>query len=289
MVNFEKDLKEYEKLFPNQMKIIDGVKFEYRFAGNGEKTIVLLVGGLGMSDALYNHAREFAKDFRVLLFDYPLNFKNNEVLADGIASLIRELDLGKVALIGQSYGGFIAQVIASRHKEIVGEMVLSNTGCMTEEIDENDMKSIYAMLNKIKKVKWITRIIPVALLRKKFIKRSMQYLKECTNEERQYMHDLFKLMFGRLTNKGERHMCELMLDLINIRNSSKDFSYLDGKVLLILSKDDETFSEAIKQGLVNLMPNPKVCYDLSGGHLTMFLKIDTYISMVKRFINDHNK
>lgn len=86
MLNFENDLKEYEKLFPKQMKIIDGVKFEYRLAGKGDKAIVLLIGGLGMSDALYNHAREFAKDFRVLLFDYPHGFKNNTVLADGYCS-----------------------------------------------------------------------------------------------------------------------------------------------------------------------------------------------------------
>lgn len=111
----------------------------------------------------------------------------------GIAVLIHELGLGKVALIGQPYGGFIAQVIASRHKEIVGEMILSNTGCMSEEMDENDRKPMYTMLKRIKKVRWLTRIIPIALLRKKFIKRSMQHLKECTIEERQYMQELFEV------------------------------------------------------------------------------------------------
>ncbi|MBW9150482.1 hypothetical protein K2F40_16180 [Clostridium sp. CM028] len=61
------------------------------------------------------------------------------------------------------------------------------------------------------------------------------------------------------------------------RGSRNDFAYLDGKVLLILSKDDETFSGGIKQGLIELMPNPKICDYLSGGHLALFLKIDSYI------------
>ncbi|MBZ9607154.1 hypothetical protein G9F73_004840 [Clostridium estertheticum] len=98
------------------------------------------------------------------------------------------------------------------------------------------------------------------------------------------MQELFEIMFHRLTNRSERHMCSLMIDLLNLKRISRnDFAYLDGKVLLILSKDDETFSGGIKQGLIELMPNPKICDYLSGGHLALFLKIDSYISLVKDF------
>lgn len=284
MLNFEQDMKEYEKVFPKQMKNVNGVKFTYRLAGNGEKTLVLLVGGLGMSDGLYNHAKEFAKEFRVLLFDYPYGYKTNIALVDGIASLFKELNLGKVVLIGQSYGGFVAQLIASRHKNLVSELIISNSGCLSETLNETDMKPMHEMIRKMKKVKKLTKIIPMAFLRGKFIKQSMEHLKECTEEERKYMQELFEMMFHRLTNRSERHMCSLMIDLLNLKRSSReDFAYLDGKVLLILSKDDETFSEKIKQELIELMPNPKVCDNLSGGHLALFLKIDSYISLVKDF------
>lgn len=290
MLNFEQDMKEYEKVFPKQMKIINGVKFTYRLAGNGEKTVVLLVGGLGMSDGLYNHAKEFAKEFRVLLFDYPYGYKTNIALVDGIASLIKELNLGKVVLIGQSYGGFVAQLIASRHKNLVSELIISNSGCLSETLNETDMKPMYEMIGKMKKVKKLTRIIPMVFLRKKFIKQSMEHLKGCTDEEQKYMQGLFEIMFHRLTNRSERHMCSLMIDLLNLKRSSRnDFVYLDGKVLLILSKEDETFSERIKQGLIDLMPNPKVCDYLSGGHLALFLKIDSYISLVKDFLESDAK
>lgn len=39
-----------------------------------------------------------------------------------------------------------------------------------------------------------------------------------------------------------------------------------------------------KQGLIDLMPNPIVCDCLSGGHLAMFLKTDSYITLVKDFL-----
>lgn len=285
MLNFEQDMKEYEKLFSKQTKTINGVKFTYRLGGNGEKTLVLLVGGLGMSDGLYNHAREFAKEYRVLLFDYPYGYKTNIALVDGITSLISELNLGKVVLIGQSYGGFLAQLIARRHKDIVSELIISNSGSLSETFSETDMEPLYVMIRKMKKVKKLTRIVPMALLRNKFIKQSMLHLKGCSQKEQKYMHELFEIMFQRLTNQSERHMCSLMIDLLNLKRFCRnDFSYLDGKVLLILSKDDETFSDRIKQGLIDLMPNPKVCDNLSGGHVALFLKIDSYISLVKEFL-----
>lgn len=285
MLNFEQDMKEYEKAFPKQVKIINDVKFTYRLGGKGEKTLVLLAGGLGMSDMFYNHARKFARNFKVLLFDYPHGYKTNMELVDGIAGLIRELNLGKVVLTGQSYGGFVAQNIAVRHKDIVSELIISNTGCISDALSETDMKSMYEMIEKMKKVRVMTRIVPIALLRGKFIRQSMEHLKGCSDAEKEYMHSLFEIMFHRLTNQSERHMCSLMIDLLNLKRSSKnDFAYLDGKVLLILSKDDETFSDTIKVALIELMPNPKVCDSLSGGHLALALKIDSYISLVKGFL-----
>lgn len=287
MMNFEHDMKEFEKVFPKQKKIINGVTFTFRIAGNGDKTLVLLVGGLGMSDGLYNHAMAFVKDYRVLLFDYPYGYKTNTELVDGIAKLMIELELGKVVLIGQSYGGFVAQMIASRYKKHVSELIISNTGCLSVNLNETDMIPMYAMMKKMKKVKMVTRLIPMSLLRGTLVKKSMKHLKGCTDKEQEYMQELFILLFRRLTNRRERHMCSLMIDLLNSKRSSKeDFRYLDGRVLLILSKDDETFSEKIKHHLIELMPNPIVCNNLSGGHLAMILKIDLYITLVKDFLGN---
>jgi hypothetical protein len=162
---------------------------------------------------------------------------------------------------------------------------MSNSGSLSETISEIDMEPINVMISKMKKVKILTRVIPIAFLRKKFIKQSMVHLKGCNEQEQKYMQELFEIMFYRLTNKSERHMCTLMIDLLNLKRFTKnDFAYLDGKVLLILSKDDETFSNKIKKGLIDSMPNPKVCDSLSGGHVALILKIDNYISLIKDFL-----
>lgn len=285
MRNFNQDMLEFKNKFPLQEKIIHKVPFTYRMAGEGKTTLVLLVGGLGMSEGLYNHALEFSKEYRVLLFDYPIKFRNNKSLVDGIASLIKELGLGKVVFIGQSYGGYLAQLIACSHKDIVKGLIMSNTGCLSEKLEKTEMKPLYQMVERMKKIKKMTWFIPVSYLRRAFMSQSMRYVQDATEEEQEYMRELFTNLFGKLTKGRERHMCNLMIDLLHVKRSKiEDFSYLEGKVLLLLSKDDDTFSDSIKERLIQLMPAPEVYDGLNGGHLALFLRIDSYISVVNDFI-----
>ena len=52
----------------------------------------------------------------MLTFDYQLQFGDNGEFADAVAALLRHLK-EKVWLVGQSLGGVVAQVIASRHRK----------------------------------------------------------------------------------------------------------------------------------------------------------------------------
>lgn len=50
-----------------------------------------------------------------------------EVMADVAIAFIKELGLEKVDLFGYSMGGFVAQVISSRHPDMVRKMILADT------------------------------------------------------------------------------------------------------------------------------------------------------------------
>lgn len=285
-MDFRVDFEQLNQNYPLKTKRVNGLTFNYRLGGSGEKVIVLLVGGIGFSDAFFRHFIEFAKSFTVLAFDYPLESCRNSVLADGIAELIKSLGFTKVFFVGQSYGGLIAQVIAKRHPEIVAGLVLSNTACLDANMCEEAKKPMLRMLKTLKKAILLTRLVPMSLLRKILLRRMERHLLQYTPDENKYLAELFGCMFNRLTGRHERNMCSLMLDLENELDCTKDtYSYLDKKVLLILSEDDETFGEPVKQALVNVMPNPVVNREISGGHLAVFYKTDLYINTVTQFIN----
>lgn len=285
-MDFQSDFEQFNKTYPLQCKQVNGLTFHYRLGGSGEKVIVLLVGGLGISDAFHNHFISFAKSFTVLTFDYPAETCRNSILADGIAELVSTLGFNKVFLVGQSYGGLIAQVITKRHPEKVAGLILSNTGCLDADMDEDAKCSMLRITKGLRKTILLTRLAPVSLLRGVFLKRMDKQFIHCTPNEKKYLTDLFQYIFTRLTKRHEYNMCSLMIDLKNeVEISKNDYSYLDKKVLLLLSEDDQTFGDRVKQALIKMMPNPVVNTGITGGHLALLIKIDLYIQAVTHFIN----
>jgi len=285
-MNFKMEFESFNREYPLKSKKIGELTFHYRLGGKGKEILILLVGGLGFSDAFYNHFKEFAKHYTVLTFDYPMESNRNSVISDGIAALVKSLGLGKAFLIGQSYGGLLAQVIAKRHPEITKGLILSNTGCLDASMDEAAKQLMMNRMKGLRKTILLTRFIPMSLLKGVFLKKMEKHFEKCTSEENKYLQDLSRYMFSKLTNKHQRHMCFLMLDLINEMNITKsDLAYLDKKVILLLSEDDHTFGDAVNKALIQMMPNPAVRTDINGGHLALLLKIDFYIEIICGFID----
>lgn len=285
-MSFQADLERFNEKYPVRTMKVNGLTFNYRLGGKGDKTIVLLVGGLGISDALCGHFDAFAESFAVLTFDYPDETCSNSVLADGIAGLINALELKNVFLVGQSYVGLLAQVITKRHPEMVKGLVLSNTGCLDSDMDEEAMKAMLQMPKRLRKYVWLVRIFPISILKKVLIKRTEKRSNQVPSEENRYMADLFRYCYSRLTRRHELKMCSLIIDLTNERGIKKDdFSHLDKKVLLLLSDDDDTFGDPVKKALVGMMPNPVVNTGICGGHLALVTNRELYIRTVTEFLN----
>lgn len=284
-MDFATDFENFEKVYPIWEKKVNDMEFRYRIAGTGEKTLVLLVGGMGISDVFYNHMIRFSEAYTVILFDYPRKVCRNAELAGGIVALLRALGRDKVFLVGQSYGGLLAQVIAKRYPEIVKGLILSNTGCLDVNMSADARSAMFGMMGRLDKAILLTRMIPMFLLRKIFIKRIEKEFEQCTPEEKQYLRDLWRHAISKVNAKHERQMFSLMIDLENEANITREsLAYLDGRVLLLLSKDDDTFGQAVNQALIDMMSNPVINREISGGHLALFVKMDFYIQTVMQFI-----
>lgn len=157
MNNFD----DFNKNFPKQSMQLSEAIFTYRHykKPKSKATLVLLTGGLGLSDLIYLHFQEFSKHFSVISFDYPTYYQNNEELAGAIGELLTNLDI-KVWFVGQSYGGFLAQIIAKNHPQVVDGLVLSNTGCLAKDMSQTAYDSLMDMLKSSKSSKKILTLIP---------------------------------------------------------------------------------------------------------------------------------
>lgn len=281
-------VEDFKKKYPKQTEAINGKTFPFRYYKNesSNKTVVLLTGGIGLSDLLLYHFEEFAKSYSVLTFDYPIEYPSIKELVNAIVELMKILNL-KAFLVGQSLGGFIAQLIAKQYPECVEGLILSNTGTLSIELDEKGKQCFNTMLKRIDKSLLLIKIMPFNLVKKSIKKAVMKKVShQLTEQEQKIMAEFCDEMVLSLTKKYEIHMTLLLKDLQNHWNMKKnDFTCFQDRVLLILSDDDFTFDQSIKNALIDIMPNPRIVTDIRGGHLALLLKIDKYINVIKSFID----
>jgi proline iminopeptidase len=105
--------------------------------GEGEKVIVMIPGGPGLS---YHYLEPLAKDlaeqgFHIYLYE-PTGYPNSnpEVLPDSVdyygrelAQLLDEMNLSNPVLYGHSFGGSIVLEFLAKNPQYTGKVILSNT------------------------------------------------------------------------------------------------------------------------------------------------------------------
>jgi len=113
--------------------VANRIKLHYVERGKG--TPVVFVHG-SLSDFTYwqDQLIPFAAKHRAIAYSRRYNFPNSNptitgysaiVDADDLASLIKRLGLGKVTVIGHSYGALTALFLATRHPELVRSLILA--------------------------------------------------------------------------------------------------------------------------------------------------------------------
>ena len=139
-----------------------GVEFHYIEKGQGEP-LVLLHGGVGDYRAWDAQMEEFSKAYRVISYSRRYHYPNKNPLtaeyqtaiteAEDLAAFLRKLKLGKVHLIGQSYGGFTALIFALKNPGMVRSMVLAEPPAHQLIRDLPDGETVYLdFMNALKPV-----------------------------------------------------------------------------------------------------------------------------------------
>lgn len=117
----------------------NGVELAYVEEGSGEP-LVLVHGSL--IDYRYSQPllKALAGRYRVINYSRRCHWPNPcppgspysfQLHADDLAGLIRALNLGPVHVVGHSYGGAVALLLARQHQELVRSLVLVEPGIYT--------------------------------------------------------------------------------------------------------------------------------------------------------------
>jgi pimeloyl-ACP methyl ester carboxylesterase len=276
---FSEEIKLFEKDFPYQNMMVGRANFRYILAGQKENpALVLLCGGMNYSEMWHEYVRNLEGAYRVLAFDYPRELATVVETTDAIAELMEKLGIESAIFVGASFGGFMAQLIAKKYPEKVRGLGLFSTGALTE----NTIKTGRKKYRSYKLILWI-------LKRKHFnyekwkpflISASMKYAKQESEEDRQYLREMFDFIFKDYTKEKDIHITNLMVNLMDIEPCHKeDFAYLNGKVALVFPEKD-FFSETEQQELIDTFPEARIEY-VKNGHCGTILECERYIDVIK--------
>lgn len=279
-------IEQFYAKYPQQSMKINGSDFVYRYfkKDNAKATLVLLTGGIGLSDLFYQHFDRFAQEFSVITFDYLDAYPTMAALADAAAVLFEKLGV-RVWLVGQSLGGVAAQIFTKSHPENIDGLVLSNTASLAKNLDGEGLECLQNMIAGQRKSRRIIKLIPFGIAKRFFKKAIGKKTEKLPEESRKTFEEMAGVILNMLTKKHELHMIDMLIDCENHLNMERsDFEMLRDKVLLILSDDDETFNTACKKSLTELMTEPTVITDMSGGHLGALMQLDKYSETVTNYI-----
>ena len=115
------------------MQIANGVELHYVELGEGEP-VVFVHGSLSDGSFWNPQLGPFGQKYHVIAYSRRYNQPNvNKPLpgysavgdADDLAGLIKELHLGRVHVIGHSYGAYTSLFLAVRHPELVRSLVIA--------------------------------------------------------------------------------------------------------------------------------------------------------------------
>jgi pimeloyl-ACP methyl ester carboxylesterase len=116
-----------------QVQIGNGIELHYVELGKGQ-AVVFVHGSLSDGSFWNPQLRPFAESYHVIAYSRRYNQPNvNQPLpaysavgdADDLAGLIKKLHLGRVHVIGHSYGAYTALFLAVRHPELVRSLVIA--------------------------------------------------------------------------------------------------------------------------------------------------------------------
>ncbi len=121
-----RQLEHFRATYRSKRIAVDGLIWEYRIVGAGQSWMVILPGIHGKGELVYELAKAFERDHRIILPSYPPARRMSQ-LADGVIAILNAERIQKAHVFGSSYGGMVAQRLAQQYPERVDRLILSTT------------------------------------------------------------------------------------------------------------------------------------------------------------------
>lgn len=282
MRDFCGEYKAFLTEHPYETIEVKGIRIRYIYGGMTDRLTILFFHGLEMQEMWIRYAEYFQRDYSFLIYEYPLHTIRLDEQMELANSLLEQLKIERVILIGGSDGGMHAQYFAEKYPGKVVAMNLLTTLTLDSDYVRHMKKELwYKPL-----FMFLMRHIKTEKLFSIMLKKVSGYMDCEAEEDRKYGISFFGVMRTDLQYKDRLlHSFELLYDFLNYDIFRReDFEYLRGKILILLPEKD-IFSKKDQQTMVDFYRQLDAeVIDMPGGHLGCVVQADAYMEKINEFL-----
>lgn len=266
-------LRQFRETHPLKQTVVDGTSWEYIACGQGEATILWLVGGLRVADAAYRSIPLMEDAFRIIAPTYP-PLTSMDALCDGLAGLLDAEGIQRAHVLAGSFGGMVAQAFVRRYPDRVHGLILSTTTALDADA-----------VDRYRQQAAMIEAAPPELVAQ-FSKANFVKMVAPPDEELAFWTAYIDELFSQRLGKDDLlSTVSCMLDFAeNTVLSPDDLANWTGSVLIIESADDATFDADARARVRALYPNARVHTFAEGGHSPGTTQRDTFFKIVREFL-----
>ena len=278
-----KKLEEFRESHTEKEVLVEGVKWSYYSCGQGSRVLLMLAGGMGVGEVFFMHMMELEKDFKLIVPNYP-EVATIEKLMQGISAIIQQEGVASFNILGQSFGGVLAQELVRRFPLLIESAIISHSTTTSPPIDKSVIDSNYKHVGKTMQM---LRIMPMGLMRILFKKRIAKILTNFSEEDRSFWIEYFSELVAKKTRSVQINLYKCMMDFMsNYTYCVDDLKGWQGRILILDSDEDKSISQPEREAVRALYPNTEVITFKNTGHLSIILEREQYLAIVKNFLNE---
>lgn len=243
----------------------------YKFFGKG-KTLVFLHGFLESSKIWNELVINLKNNYQIVVIDLPGHGKSENLqevntidyMAESVISVLDELKIDSVTIIGHSMGGYVACAIADLYPKRLNNIVLVNSSTLPDD-EAKKAQRLKACDTAKKNFKGLVNLSISSLFakhhREKF-KEEIEFIKSIALET------------------SVDGVCAALLGMRERQDRSSILYDFKGGIHAIVGTNDETVNPELFLTLVPDLPNVHV-YKFDGGHMAYIEHFNEVLEILK--------
>lgn len=265
----------FRKETPTQVFTDNKLEWHYIRTGQGDRTLVFLVGGLQHPDGFFRHINAFKDRFQILAPDYPNGLKAIQITIDALAIMLDREKVKKADFVGTSLGGMLLQAFLHAHPERVERAIIGDT--FPPEAGYG-----HKLENAAKMLHWV----PLWFINGPSLRRLKQHATSAPEQERTFWEAYMEEHWRYRTKKSWliNHRLLAADFCLNSDFTPEDLQDWPGRLLLVESMTDIVGAKSQLE-LRRLYPKAET-YTFQGdaGHAPAITRPEEYRRMITDFL-----